>query len=75
MQLVDEDDIYTKCNVKITVIKTTVVNLNTLTYSFFIQSIGTLLKQVLYFTPFAVHYEKIRIHLRELTINSAKMHS
>ena len=27
------------------------------------------------FTPFAVHYEKIRIHLRELTTNSAKMHS
>ena len=26
-------------------------------------------------TPFAVHYEKIRIHLRELTTNSAKMHS
>ena len=24
---------------------------------------------------FAVHYEKIRIHLRELTINSARMHS
>ena len=26
-------------------------------------------------TPFAVHYEKIRIHLCELTTNSAKMHS
>ena len=26
-------------------------------------------------TPFAVHYEKIRIHLRELTTNSAKIHS
>ena len=26
-------------------------------------------------TPFAVHYEKIRTHLRELTINSPKMHS
>ena len=26
-------------------------------------------------TPFAVHYEKIRIHLRELTTNSTKMHS
>ena len=26
-------------------------------------------------TPFTVHYEKIRIHLRELTTNSAKMHS
>ena len=24
-------------------------------------------------TPFPVHYEKIRIHLRELTTNSAKM--
>ena len=27
------------------------------------------------FTPFAVHYEKIRIHFRGLTTNSAKMHS
>ena len=27
------------------------------------------------FTPFAVHYEKIRIHLRETTTNSAKIHS
>ena len=26
-------------------------------------------------TPFAVHYEEIRIHLRGLTTNSAKMHS
>ena len=26
-------------------------------------------------TPFAVHYEKICINLRELTTNSAKMHS
>ena len=26
-------------------------------------------------TPFAVHYEKIRIHLRELSTNSAKIHS
>ena len=27
------------------------------------------------FTPFAVHYEKIRIHLREKATNSAKIHS
>ena len=27
------------------------------------------------FTPFAVHYEKIRIHLRETATNSAKIHS
>ena len=27
------------------------------------------------FTPFAVHYEKIRIHLREKASNSAKIHS
>ena len=26
-------------------------------------------------TPFAVHYEKMRNHLRETTINSAKIHS
>ena len=26
-------------------------------------------------TPFAVHYEEIRIHLCELTTNSTKMHS
>ena len=26
-------------------------------------------------TPFAVHYEKIRIHLRETATNSAKIHS
>ena len=26
-------------------------------------------------TPFAVHYEKIRNHLRETAINSAKIHS
>ena len=26
-------------------------------------------------TPFAVYYEKIRIHLCELTTNSAKVHS
>ena len=26
-------------------------------------------------TPFAVHYEKIRIHLREMATNSAKIHS
>ena len=25
-------------------------------------------------TPFAVHYEKIRIHLREKATNSAKIH-
>ena len=31
--------------------------------------------QVTGLTPFAVHYEKIRIHLCELTTNSAKMHS
>ena len=28
-----------------------------------------------YNTPFAVHYEKIRNHLRETTTNSAKIHS
>ena len=28
-----------------------------------------------YNTPFAIHYEKIRIHLCELTTNSANMHS
>ena len=28
-----------------------------------------------YSTPFAVHYEKIRIHLREKATNSAKIHS
>ena len=27
------------------------------------------------FTPFAVHYEKMRNHLRETAINSAKIHS
>ena len=27
------------------------------------------------YTPFAVHYEKIRIHLRESSTNSAKIHS
>ena len=27
------------------------------------------------FTPFAVHYEKIHIHLRESSTNSAKIHS
>ena len=26
-------------------------------------------------TPFAVHYEKIRIHLRETVTNRAKIHS
>ena len=26
-------------------------------------------------TPFAVHYEKIRIHLRKTATNSAKIHS
>ena len=26
-------------------------------------------------TPFAVHYEKIRIHLREMATNSAKLRS
>ena len=26
-------------------------------------------------TPFAVHYEKIRIHVRETATNSAKIHS
>ena len=26
-------------------------------------------------TPFAVHYEKIRIHLREMATNGAKIHS
>ena len=26
-------------------------------------------------TPFAVHYERIRIHLRENATNSAKIHS
>ena len=26
-------------------------------------------------TPFAFHYEKIRIHLREMATNSAKIHS
>ena len=25
-------------------------------------------------TPFAVHYEKMRIHLRETATNSAKIH-
>ena len=30
---------------------------------------------VFVFTPFAVHYEKIRIHLREKATNSAKIHS
>ena len=29
----------------------------------------------MYSTPFAVHYEKIRIHLREMATNSAKIHS
>ena len=28
-----------------------------------------------FFTPFAVHYEKIRNHLRETATNSAKIHS
>ena len=28
-----------------------------------------------WFTPFAVHYEKMRNHLRETAINSAKIHS
>ena len=27
------------------------------------------------YTPFAVHYEEIRIHLRKTAINSAKIHS
>ena len=27
------------------------------------------------YTPFAVHYEKMRNHLRETAINSAKIHS
>ena len=26
-------------------------------------------------TPFAVHYKKIRIHLREMATNRAKIHS
>jgi len=30
---------------------------------------------VLSITPFAVHYEKIRIHLRETATDSAKIHS
>ena len=30
---------------------------------------------ILSITPFAVHYEKIHIHLRELMTNSAKMYS
>ena len=30
---------------------------------------------VLFITSFAVHYEKIRIHLREMATNSAKIHS
>ena len=29
----------------------------------------------IYFPPFAVHYEKIRSHLRETATNSAKIHS
>ena len=28
----------------------------------------------LYITPFAVHYEKIRFHLRETATNNAKIH-
>ena len=32
-------------------------------------------KYTSFYTPFAVHYEKIRIHLREMTTNSAKIHS
>ena len=28
-----------------------------------------------YITPFAVHYEKIRIHLRKTVTNSVKIHS
>ena len=28
-----------------------------------------------FITPFAVHYEKIRIHLRETATNSGKIHS
>ena len=27
-----------------------------------------------YYSPFAVHYQKIRIHLREAATNSAKKH-
>ena len=27
------------------------------------------------YIPFAVHYEKIRIHLREMATNGAKIHS
>ena len=33
---------------------------------------GNFLKKT---TPFAVHYEKIRIHLCEMTTNSVKIHS
>ena len=32
-------------------------------------------KEILAKTPFAVHYEKIRIYLREKATNSAKIHS
>ena len=38
-------------------------------------SIFAYLGFVVSFTPFAVHYEKIRIHLRETATNSAKIHS
>ena len=31
--------------------------------------------KLMYLTPFAVHYEKIRIHLREMATNGAKIHS
>ena len=30
---------------------------------------------LIHYTPFAVHYEKIRNHLRETAINYAKRHS
>ena len=33
------------------------------------------ISETVFTTPFAVHYEKIRIHLREMTTNSAKIHS
>ena len=35
----------------------------------------TRLKLRIFTTPFAVHYDKIRIHLREKATNSAKIHS
>ena len=38
-------------------------------------TIGHLHDGVILLQPFAVHYEKIRIHLREKATNSAKIHS